>query len=372
MGVRVVSTGPPPVKQLEVARRLRARIAEGVYAPGSQLPAVPALAGEFGVAPVTMQKVLARLRGDGLLHSVRRRGTFVSSTPPHRHRVGLVFPAAPGDARWSKFAAAIQAAADRSAAGSDVSYAAYYRVSDHPDADAEAERRLLADVSEHRLRGLLLLTHPGHLRHTPLIDDVTLPRVGIMSKPVFPSITALHTDWAAFTEAALAHFRRRGRCRIGIITTNGENHGHLRALAEALAATGAESRPYWQQAVPWDSPAWARNAAHAMFVHGDSPDALIVTDDHLVESCLAGLADAGRRPGDAVDIVVHCNFPNPPAARPGVRSLGFDAGQLLATALELFACEPPGPGRERLVTISPVFADTVAAHPKKDLPHVSS
>lgn len=60
------------------------RIRSGELAPGTRLPAHTHLAATFGVAPLTMRQVLARLEADRLLVRERGRGTFVrAAAVPH-------------------------------------------------------------------------------------------------------------------------------------------------------------------------------------------------------------------------------------------------------------------------------------------------
>src|SRR5579859_3102164 len=60
-----------------VYQRLLERIRSGELAPGARLPAHAELAVSFGVAPLTMRQVLARLEADHLVVRERGRGTFV-------------------------------------------------------------------------------------------------------------------------------------------------------------------------------------------------------------------------------------------------------------------------------------------------------
>jgi DNA-binding GntR family transcriptional regulator len=46
---------------------LRARIVGGELVPGARLPSYVALAAQFGVAPLTVRQVLARLEEEGLV-----------------------------------------------------------------------------------------------------------------------------------------------------------------------------------------------------------------------------------------------------------------------------------------------------------------
>jgi CheY-like chemotaxis protein len=56
---------------------LRARIVGGELAPGVRLPSYVALAAQFGVAPLTVRQVLARLEEEGLVSREQGRGTYV-------------------------------------------------------------------------------------------------------------------------------------------------------------------------------------------------------------------------------------------------------------------------------------------------------
>lgn len=65
------------VTHRELAARLREAIAEGRYRPGDTLPRLEAIADEHGVAYQTVRAAIRLLRSEGLVESVRRRGTVV-------------------------------------------------------------------------------------------------------------------------------------------------------------------------------------------------------------------------------------------------------------------------------------------------------
>lgn len=62
----------------QVAAILRARIADGTYPPGTRVPSVVALQGEFGIAAATAHKVLRALRTEGVTYTVPGLGSFVA------------------------------------------------------------------------------------------------------------------------------------------------------------------------------------------------------------------------------------------------------------------------------------------------------
>jgi DNA-binding transcriptional regulator YhcF (GntR family) len=65
----------------QVAAVLRGRIAGGLLAPGDRLPSTRALVAEFGIAMATASKVIATLRGEGLVEVVAGVGTRVAARP---------------------------------------------------------------------------------------------------------------------------------------------------------------------------------------------------------------------------------------------------------------------------------------------------
>jgi len=67
---------------------LRERIARRDWLPGAKLPPHLDLAAEFGVAPMTVRQVLARLEDEGLVSRQVGRGTFV--LPPSGPTVLLI------------------------------------------------------------------------------------------------------------------------------------------------------------------------------------------------------------------------------------------------------------------------------------------
>ncbi|AVH57899.1 MULTISPECIES: GntR family transcriptional regulator [Streptomyces] len=63
----------------QIADVIRQRIADGTYPPRSRVPSVQQLVAETGVAVDTAQKVLANLRDEGAIYTVRGLGSFVAA-----------------------------------------------------------------------------------------------------------------------------------------------------------------------------------------------------------------------------------------------------------------------------------------------------
>lgn len=62
----------------QIVEQMKLHIASGAYKIGDKLTSVRDLAVEAGVNPNTMQRAFAELERDGLLHSERTRGRFIT------------------------------------------------------------------------------------------------------------------------------------------------------------------------------------------------------------------------------------------------------------------------------------------------------
>ena len=63
---------------LQIVERVSLDIVAGKYLPGDKLPSVRDLAAEAGVNPNTMQKALSELERNGMVHSLRTSGRFIT------------------------------------------------------------------------------------------------------------------------------------------------------------------------------------------------------------------------------------------------------------------------------------------------------
>lgn len=63
---------------IQLIEQIQMCIVSGQYPAGSKLPAVRDLAAEASVNPNTMQKALAELERDGLVHTQRTAGRFIT------------------------------------------------------------------------------------------------------------------------------------------------------------------------------------------------------------------------------------------------------------------------------------------------------
>lgn len=79
--VTIMEWEPDVPRWKQVYAVIEERITDGTYAPGSQLPGVLAIQGEFGIAQMTARRVLTELRAAGLAQMQPGIGTFVTELP---------------------------------------------------------------------------------------------------------------------------------------------------------------------------------------------------------------------------------------------------------------------------------------------------
>jgi GntR family transcriptional regulator len=80
-----------------ISRRLRERIQDGTYPPGSKLPSLPALMQEFDAARDTVRDAVARLANEGLVTPLRGIGTVVRN----RTTISMAYDPAKPAQLWS-------------------------------------------------------------------------------------------------------------------------------------------------------------------------------------------------------------------------------------------------------------------------------
>lgn len=340
----------PGVKQDVIVRELRRSIIARELGPGAQLPTRTEIESRFGASRVTVQHALNSLARDGFVHATRRRGTFVCDHPPHLSRYALVFHSRPQDhsRRWTRFWTAMcnEAMRFQGAGGCQVVVCTGIEsYSDNVDFQNLAE-----EIRRDRLAGLVFFSGAHGFEGTPLLGE-GLPRVFVSDDAEPPSDAppesaatsqasrqasqeaVVNLNYGSFIERALDELKSRGCSRLGVISHRDPAGSFNARVASAARERGFECQKQWLQSCSLELPRGADNAAH-LLLHPDQkrrPDALLITDDNLVEHATAGVL--ASKAGE-VQVVGHCNFPWPTPSSVPVRRLGFDARQILRLCLE--------------------------------------
>jgi DNA-binding LacI/PurR family transcriptional regulator len=320
-------------KQDRIVEELRESIRSRRFPAGSRMPTRAELQKDYGVSSVTVQRALDRLIADGFVVPRGRHGTFVVERPPHTCTYGLVIPRLQGEDGWVRFWTALGNEAMAMTRQGDVSVVRYHGIDGHHDGDDW--RRLLHDLEAQRLAGLLFSTVPAHGLAGTAVMTADIPRIAITLRPEPHPFTPLMLDTVSFVDRALEHLHNLGRTRIAMLGVPGHPPGFHRRFADGLRDFGMSTRPFWFQQVTPSTPEPARNLAHLLLHPGqrDRPDALIITDDNLVEHAAAGVIAAGVHVPDDCALVAHCNFPWPTPSVLPARRLGYNAREVWNTAI---------------------------------------
>jgi DNA-binding LacI/PurR family transcriptional regulator len=323
-----------PDKSLRILDALRQQVLDDTFAPGQRLPTRPVLERRFSASSVTIQRVLDRLVEDGFVQARGRNGTFVLDHPAHRAHYGLVIPGS-RDARehWPHFWRAL----DDEARGMFPNGPQWFTIYDGiEERNERSYGQLLRDVQSRRLAGLIFAADPFYLGNSPALMLPGIPRVtfgdgkrGVLSQQIV-------LEFSSFFGLALDHIAASGRRRVALLTVAGLDPRHLEHFRQAAGVRGLRIEDRWQQAAVINHPQWSANLVQLLLHAGDDacPDALIITDDNLVESAMHGVMASGVRMPDDLTVVAHANFPWPTSSPLPIKRLGFDVRALLRLCID--------------------------------------
>jgi hypothetical protein len=350
------TVGRPAERREEIIRELRGQIVSGFLAPGTQMPTRVEIESHFEVSPLTVQRALEKLRADGFVTVNGRRGTYVSVNPPHLSNFALIFPHQPSLSPWNRFSSALSNEAAVLPMPTACTLKMYHNI--NRERGNLAFEELSREVAGHRVAGLIFATSPHLLEGTEILDEPDVPRVAIQTAGAGRRYPIVDLNRQSFMERALAYLKSRGRTRVACI-------GPPQALEmqddmlSLVCDNGLQTQPYLWQCVGLGTPEAARNCAHLMMsLHKDQrPDALIISDDNLVEYAMNGLVAAGVRVPQDLEIVAHCNFPWPVPSPLPCRRLGFDTRQVLRECIEIISRQHRGESVPASTSIEAVFED---------------
>jgi DNA-binding LacI/PurR family transcriptional regulator/DNA-binding transcriptional regulator YhcF (GntR family) len=314
-----------------ILEHLRSQIIAGDLLPGVQLPTRRELEKQYGVSMGTVQQALDRLSQDGFVVADGRRGTHVAEHPPHLSQYALIFRHHPQADRWvwTRFYSALSQEALAANRADHPRIAVRTGIEGH--SDNAGFRQLLDDVKAQRLAGMIFADGFGLLEDLPIVQSASTPIV-LLGDTKLPHIAQVDTDFDSFYREAYEHLMRKGCKRLAILTHQSPGWPPLERTIESARASGFTILPHWIQHVDVEFSSASANIMSLLMNARDLPDALLITDDNLVEHATSGLQP--HMGTHMLEIVAHCNIPHLPASRVPVQFLGFDARVLLRRCLE--------------------------------------
>jgi DNA-binding LacI/PurR family transcriptional regulator len=309
----------------QITRVIRGWIVEGRYGPGERVPDREACIAEFGASNKTVQKAFDRLIMEGFVRPRGRLGTFVTDRPPHLHRVAMVFRETPAKSRfWLTLEqAALEVVRTK---GMDLTIFVVR------DEESREHARLLEAVRTRTLSGMIVANPTEEFRTLPLLQSPGVPVVGISARPMPPHTRVVYPDSAAFVTRAMKYFAERKRTRVAMLVAMKPPDSDV-YVPRLMKAHGI--RPWLMQFGDPNNPMAVRHQMRLMMRmrRQDRPNALIIQDDNVAEAATTALAEEKVRIPDDLEVICHCNFPNPPPCFVPVVRLGFDCREIVEWCL---------------------------------------
>lgn len=312
---------------------LKDRITSGYWPIGSRLPSRDRLQEDFSISRATLQRAMNELIRDGFVTASGKAGTCVSDTPPFVSQYGLALPAQEEQSAFVRILhrqAGLMETDDR-------------RIEVYTNVDLHVEggqrQRLLEDIAEHRLAGLIAGSLDLAAPESPLAGRSDFPMV-VLAPHTTCGEPTVYPDLDSFFRQAVARLAQSGRRNVALVSYPFNEHLHLaqqKDLAPILAAAGMRTRPQWHLAGQPGASFALRHAVQLLMNQPpkDRPDSIIVSDDNLVPDATAGLLASGVSVPEDVEVVAHCNFPEPTLAAVPVHRIGFDAREILNRCIQV-------------------------------------
>ncbi|MFP4028898.1 MAG: GntR family transcriptional regulator [Candidatus Brocadiia bacterium] len=314
-----------------LAAQLRRGVAEGKWEPGGKLPSRRQLQQDFEASSITVQRAFDALTEEGFVVPEGPRGTFVAERPPSHYRYGLVFDRHPDGSGWSRFFESIKTQAQAIGSNRPCSFRMYFGAGGHPD--QESTQSLFDDIRQNRLAGVILSRNIPGSSEWPIWDETDLPGIVIQSSPTHPRFPAIYPRLASFMETTFDFLVERGRRQIALIGPLGKPEDSP-GLAKTLQKRNLNIPPYHRIHLTNAVRDVARNCAHLLMKSAPVPNALIVSDDNLLDPVAAGVLAAGARVPEELTIVSLANFPVDEQPLVPVTRIGFDIHRLIELCLE--------------------------------------
>lgn len=323
-----------------VRTTLLTRIMKGQMKSGDRLPVRRTVQRDFAASPVTVERAFASLVHDGFLETRGRGGTFVTRHPPHLFQFGLVF----ATHQNTRFSTVLRHQAEVIGHEQPHRFTVYAGMDGHMD-EPDCQR-FVRDLRNGCLAGVFCGHEVAVGFMKGLCTSSPIPIAAITEGP--SAKYRINLDRNEWLTKALGELRKAGRRRIAVLMIPGGTPDlpEVERLTRAIRDAGMETAPAWIQAVATAYPHWAHHALSAMLQGKPSsrPDALIITDDHLVEPATQSLQRLGIHGVKSLSVIAHCNYPELPAAVVPVTWIGFDSHLILNTAIELMRRTPPRGG----------------------------
>ncbi len=340
----------PSSKEDAITEALRARIIAGELPSGSKLPTYAQLIEEFSASMMTIHKVISRLKGDGFIAGLERKGVFVAEKPPHLNRIALLL-GVPG--KENRFMRSMELSAQEFSERGEKEIEVFSCLNGRHFRLEEA-KRLKEELAARRFAGMIVAFNPAGCPDQEIFEFPT-PKL-YFSATFRDGNKNVTMDQRDFIRRGFERLSAQGVRRLAILSYP-FNNPVLEIARKSLGDFGFSSKPEWQLGM--DNPELAEQITKLLLATpaSERPDGILLADDHLVEAAAKGVFASRVRIPDELRTLCHCNWVQPPQRPFPMDLLGFDSAMALKEALDFIDAANAGKPFSGNLLIPALFED---------------
>lgn len=316
--------GRNPFKRDQIVNFVKNNIINGTWQPGERVPPRTFLEKKFAASSVTVQQSLDVLNKDGFVRVKGKLGTFVNEKLPHENNYGLVFPdkiskKEPRNAYFEIF----DNEAKKLQKQFKGKFIRYYDINEKRDKEFF---KLVQDIQERRLAGVIFTTNPYMVDKTPIVDLPGIPRVAFGSKRGTDKLHIINMGGGEFMGMAVDYLVAQGKKKIALIESSvGPKHSEYQKFLKLLGKKGI-SYPEWHQTASLNHPETAGQIVKLLMskFNTERPEGLIITNDNHTPHIQKALVEIGIKVPEELTLVSLTNFPSQIPQKPPVKLIGYD------------------------------------------------
>ncbi len=330
-----------------VSMEICAGIASGKFPPGGKLPTFDEMERIHNVSYITINACIKKLNNTGFVISRERSGVFVTEKPPLPDRFALLLPKKALD--QSRFLQTMLKTVGEESVKRKFKFDIFPDF--EPHIDNADYKRLISDIHRMRIGGI------AYVAMDPLPDESELlhfPGIAVMNVS-----TALKLDYKAFADKSCDYLLSKKKRRIAVLFQR--KNQMTDKFMEKRGNSNMDSPDHWFIPIGTDAREGTENIVRFMLdcPKAKRPNGLIITDDNLVDHALKGVFLSRVKVPEDLEIVTHCNWPNPVTSVIPVKRLGFDIRASASIIIDRLlnsrgkgGCQDPAP-----IPVVPLFEE---------------
>lgn len=306
-----------------VFRTISAEIAVGKYPPGGKLPTYQELEKIHQVSYITINACIKLLKNSGMVVGRERSGVFVTDRPPILNRFAMVI--AKESLVENRYLQTIQKMLVEESSKRKIDFEIFSEF--EPHVDNPDYQKLISEIYKMRLGGIVQIAMPYFPSSCELLHFSGIP--------VINGSGCLKFDEKAYVEKSCEYLLSKNRKRIAVFFQG--KHKLIEKFISKRDNSDMESPDHWFIPIGGNAREGANNIIRILldYPKEQRPNGLIITDDNLVDFILNGVFCSRVHVPEELEIVTHCNWPNPVTSVIPVKKLGYDVRKAVSVIIDI-------------------------------------